>query len=74
MRNGKPVGEQLNCAHRVVLTCDTDRSLFVIGRACLGDVDRARVAVRTAGNDGDGGLDVDRLHGRKNFTDWIARS
>ncbi len=58
----------------MVLNYGTDRSLFVIGRACLGDVDGARVAVRTAGNDGDGGVDVDWLQGRWNFTDWSARS
>ena len=74
MRNWKPAGEQLTCAHKMVLNYDTDRSLFVIGRSCLGNVDLARVAVRTAGNDGDSGLDVDWLHGRRNFTDWIARS
>lgn len=74
MRNWKPVGEQLTCAHKMVLNYDTDRSLFVIGRSCLGDVDLARVAVRTAGDDGNGGRDVDWLHGRRNFTDWIARS
>ena len=74
MRSWKPVGERLTCAHRMVPNYDTDRSLFVIGRTCLGDVDRARVAVRTSGNDGDGGLDVDWLHGRRNVTDWIARS
>jgi hypothetical protein len=69
MRNWKPVGEQLTCGHTMALNYDTDRSLFVIGRSCLGDIDRARVAVRTVGGD-----DVDWLHGRRSFTDWIARS
>jgi hypothetical protein len=74
VRDWKPVGEQLTCFHRLVANFDTDRSLFVIGRACLGEVDRARVAVRTGGSDGEGGYEVDWLNRRRHFTDWIARS
>jgi hypothetical protein len=56
---------------------ETDTSVFVVGRACLGaDVDTARVAVRTGGNvRGDtADYDVDWLGGYHHLTGWVDRS
>ena len=77
VRDWRRVGDQLTCRHSVRMDFETDTSVFVVGRACLGaDVDTARVAVRTGGNvRGDAAdYDVDWLGGYHHMTGWVDRS
>jgi hypothetical protein len=77
VRDWRRVGDQLTCRHSVRMDFETDTSVFVVGRGCLGaDVDTARVAVRTGGNvrgDADD-YDVDWLGGYHHLTGWVDRS
>ncbi len=66
----EPAGDPLTCFHRVGLDYVKEKSTFVVGRACLGDVDEVRVALRVSGPSRKA---VDWLRARRAFTPGVSR-
>jgi hypothetical protein len=59
--------------YQMRLRFDTDRTVVTMSRAALGRPQDVRVAVHTAGDDGDGHTIHDWLKGTNRFSPWVAR-
>ena len=74
VKGWKTVGPiNLRCSYIMKLDYAGDVTHIAIGRGCLGDPAKVRVAVRTGGEQPDGTLVRDWLHRPRSFTRWLAR-
>ena len=65
--------DPVECRYRMSVDWAADTAQVRLGRGCLGDVDRVRVAVKAAASTKDGGVVRDWLDGRRHWTRWVTR-
>lgn len=73
VRDWRPVGEPLTCAHRATIDWSTDVFRLVAGRGCLGSPARVRVAMWMRDTTDGSHPVTDHLLGVRRFTPWVAR-
>ncbi|KRF17329.1 hypothetical protein ASG90_08530 [Nocardioides sp. Soil797] len=73
VRNWKPVGEPLNCDHKVSLKYQQDVMKFRADRSCFANPAKVRVAMRMDDHSDGSHVITDWVSGRRKFTDWLAR-
>lgn len=74
VRDWKQVGDQLTCWHDLDVDYAADTSLVRIGRGCLGNANRVRVAVKVGQYKASSGTEVrDWLVSRRHLTAWVPR-
>ncbi len=74
VRDWRPVGEPMSCAHRATLDWAAEVHRLVVARSCLGTPSRVRVGVWMRDHADASHPVTDWLLGPRRWTPWVARA